>query len=202
MSVVKSKRTQSKIEFEVIYFRVADGVDFLVEHDFFAEGDLAIKNRTFIDIRSRNLEDLTDRLLYYIKIANSLYPTCLTEWEERRTSIGKAIGTCYAILTNYQRVMMRLRVPDGKYTEEVRNLMRMINSLKAWRKSDNKLRAALSSAQSETDAGPSLKLVSASNAANANNNGNANNNAASNSNRVAAINPDERGTQVSVTFGG
>ena len=98
----------------------------------------------FLDIRSRTLEDLTDKLLYYIKIANSIYPTCMTEWEERRVTIGKAIGICYAILTNYQRIMIRLRVPDNKYTMDVRNIMRMINSLKAWRKSDNKLKAELS----------------------------------------------------------
>jgi hypothetical protein len=53
MSVVKSKRSQSKVEFEMIYFLVADGVDFLVEHDFFAEGLLAQKNRMFLDMRSR-----------------------------------------------------------------------------------------------------------------------------------------------------
>ena len=68
----------------------------------------------------------------------------MTEWEERRVTIGKAIGICYAILTNYQRIMIRLRVPDNKYTMDVRNIMRMINSLKAWRKSDNKLKADLS----------------------------------------------------------
>ena len=33
MSVVKSKRSQSKIEFEQLYFQVADGVDTLVEHN-------------------------------------------------------------------------------------------------------------------------------------------------------------------------
>lgn len=143
MSVVKSKRSQSKIEFEMIYFQVADGVDFLVEHDFFAEGDLANKNRVFLDMRAKTLEDMTDKLLYHIKVANSIYPVCMAEWEERRVSIGKAIGTCYAIMTNYQRIMMRLRVPDFKYTQNVRDLMRMINSLKAWRKSDNKLKASL-----------------------------------------------------------
>ena len=37
MSVVKSKRTQSKIEFEMTFFKVADGVDFLVENQFFAD---------------------------------------------------------------------------------------------------------------------------------------------------------------------
>lgn len=144
MSVVKSKRGKSNVEFEQIYFQLADGVDNLVEHDFYAEGLLAQKNRVFLDIRSRTLEDLTDKLLYYIKIANSIYPTCMTEWEERRVTIGKAIGICYAILTNYQRIMIRLRVPDNKYTMDVRNIMRMINSLKAWRKSDNKLKADLS----------------------------------------------------------
>lgn len=144
MSVVKSKRGKSNVEFEQIYFQLADGIDNLVEHDFYAEGLLAQKNRVFLDIRSRTLEDLTDKLLYYIKIANSIYPTCMTEWEERRVTIGKAIGICYAILTNYQRIMIRLRVPDNKYTMDVRNIMRMINSLKAWRKSDNKLKADLS----------------------------------------------------------
>ena len=144
MSVVKSKRGKSNVEFEQIYFQLADWIDNLVEHDFYAEGLLAQKNRVFLDIRSRTLEDLTDKLLYYIKIANSIYPTCMTEWEERRVTIGKAIGICYAILTNYQRIMIRLRVPDNKYTMDVRNIMRMINSLKAWRKSDNKLKADLS----------------------------------------------------------
>ena len=144
MSVVKSKRGKSNVEFEQIYFQLADGIDNLVEHDFYAEGLLAQKNRVFLDIRSRTLEDLTDKLLYYIKIANSIYPTCMTEWEERRVTIGKAIGICYAILTNEQRIMIRLRVPDNKYTMDVRNIMRMINSLKAWRKSDNKLKADLS----------------------------------------------------------
>ena len=112
-----------------------------MEHDFYAEGDLAQKNRVFLNARCMSLERLTDSLLYYIKIANSIYPICMAEWEERRVSIGKAIGSCYAILTNYQRIMMRLRVPDDKYTSDVRNLIRMINSLKAWRKSDNKLKA-------------------------------------------------------------
>jgi hypothetical protein len=147
MSVVKSKRNQSKIEFEMIFFKIADGVDNMVEHEFYAEGLLAVKNKTFLDIRSRSLEELTDKLLYHIKIANSIYPLCMAEWEERRLSMGKAIGTCYAILTQYQRIMMRLRIPDEKYTLDIENIMRMINSLKAWRKSDNRLKSSLEKKQ-------------------------------------------------------
>jgi len=143
MSVVKSKRGQSKVEFEQIYFQLADGIDNLVEHKFFAEGELADKNEMFVRMRSENLEKLTDDLLYHIKIANSIYPTCMAELEERRVSMGKAIGTCYAILTNLQRIMTRPRIHDNKYTLDVLNIIRMINSLKAWRKSDNALKATL-----------------------------------------------------------
>ena len=143
MSVVASKRKQSKIEFENIYFKLADNIDNLVEHDFYASKALADKNRVFLEIRCRTLEELTDTLLYHIKIANSIYPTCMTEWEERRTSIGKAIGTCYTILTHYQRIMVRLKIADNKYVDDITNIMRMINSLKAWRKSDNKLKMTL-----------------------------------------------------------
>ena len=57
--------------------------------------------------------------------------------------MDKAIGTCYAILTNFQRIMIRLRIPDNKYTLDIQNVAKMINSLKAWRKSDNKLKASL-----------------------------------------------------------
>lgn len=143
MSVVKSKRNKSGVEFEMILFQLVDGIDNLVEHDFYAEGMLAVKNKMFLEMRSRALEDLTDKLVFYIKIANSIYPQCVAEWEERRVAQGKAVGTCYAILTNMQRIMMRLRIPDNKYTLDIQNIMRMINSLKAWRKSDNKLKLKL-----------------------------------------------------------
>lgn len=94
-----------------------------------------------MNIRCATLEKLTDDLLYNIKVANSIYPFCMAEWEERRLSMGKAIGICYAILTNYQRIMMRLRISDNKYTTNIQDVIHMINSLKAWRKSDNKLKA-------------------------------------------------------------
>lgn len=143
MSVPKSKRTKSRVEFEMTYFRLADAIDNLVEHQFFAKGSLAEKNRVFMDIRCQTLERLTDDLLYHIKIANSIYPKCMAEWEERRVEMGKAIGCCYAILTNLQRILQRLRVPDTKYVEDVKTIEKMINSLKSWRQSDYKLRARL-----------------------------------------------------------
>ena len=143
MSVVKSKRSQSKVEFEMIYLNVAEGIDRLTENKFFADPDTLYNNQVFLATRSHTLQRLSDTLLYHIKIANSIYPTCMAELAERRVAMGKAIGTCYAILTNYQRIMMRLRVPNNKYTQDIKNVVKMINSLKAWRKSDNRLKDKL-----------------------------------------------------------
>jgi hypothetical protein len=149
MSVPKGKRSKSRDEFEMIFFQLVDAVDNLVEHQFFADGLLAEKNKVFMEIRCRTLEDLTDKPLYHIKIANSIYPKCMAEWEERRVSMGKAIGCCYAILTNLQRITVRLRVPDTKYVVYIKTVDRMINSLRAWRQSDWKLKGKLEAAQNK-----------------------------------------------------
>ena len=143
MSVVKSRRGKSRIEFEMIYFQLADGLDNLTENYFWADSETIQQHKIFLSSRAEAIEKLTDELVYRIKIANSIYPTCYEEWAERRVEIGKAVGVCYAILTNLQRVMVRLRIPDNKYTNDVKNIIKMINSLKAWRKSNNTLKSTL-----------------------------------------------------------
>ena len=40
MSVVKNKRNKSSIEFESLYFKLADNIDNLVEHKFYASKEL------------------------------------------------------------------------------------------------------------------------------------------------------------------
>jgi len=157
MSVPKSKRKKSSADFEMIYFRVVDGIDELIAHDFFAEGLLADKNRTFLQIRCESLQRYTDDLLYYIKIANSIYPQCEAELDERRLAQDKAVGVCYAILTVLQRILMRLRVLGSKYVVDIQNIEQMINSLRAWRKSDNRLRAKIAAGGAKGPQGPAAQ---------------------------------------------
>jgi len=157
MSVPKSKRKKSSVDFEMIYFRVVDGIDELIAHDFFAEGLLADKNRTFLQIRCESLQRYTDDLLYYIKIANSIYPQCEAELDERRLAQDKAVGVCYAILTVLQRILMRLRVLGSKYVVDIQNIEQMINSLRAWRKSDNRLRAKIAAGGAKGPQGPAAQ---------------------------------------------
>ena len=101
MSVPKNRRRKSSADFEMIYFRLVDGVDELIAHDFFAEGGLAERNRTFLNIRCESLQRFTDDLLYYIQIANSIYPQCEAELNERRLAQDKAAGLRLSV--NYKK---------------------------------------------------------------------------------------------------
>ena len=86
MSVPKNKRSKSKVEFEMIYFKLSDSIDTLVEKFSSRDNDILDRNRMFLNIISKYLIQLSFDVLYNIKIANSIYPTCRTEYEERRVA--------------------------------------------------------------------------------------------------------------------
>lgn len=105
--------------------------------------------------------------------ANSIYPTCMAEYEQRRLMQDQALGKCYGLAQELQYVIEALPVSANKYTRFAESIQTEINLIKGWRQSDNRLKRALS--------------TSASSFANANGNGNANHNGASN---VNGIRPD------------
>ena len=137
MSVPKSKRTPSNYEFEIIYRKVVKDIDILINNNFYRK---TTQYDIFLHNRSKNLDRLANDLIYYIKISNSIYPTCQSEYEERRINIDKAIGICFAIITEYERITNSLELPDDKYVSYIQNISHLINSLKNWRKSDNRFK--------------------------------------------------------------
>ena len=137
MSVPKSKRTPSNYEFEIIYRKVVKDIDILINNNFYRK---TTQYDIFLHNRSKNLDRLANDLIYYIKISNSIYPTCQLEYEERRINIDKAIGICFAIITEYERITNSLELPDDKYVFYIQNINHLINSLKNWRKSDNRFK--------------------------------------------------------------
>ena len=143
MSIPKNRRKQSKIEFENIYFKVADDIDNFLENSFGAKKEVLMENRRFVESKTFSLEKLSDILIYHIKIANSIYPQCLEELHARRVAMDNAIGTCYTILNLYQRILHKLKIPDDKHTGEIQNVALLINTLKSWRKSDNRFKKLL-----------------------------------------------------------
>lgn len=73
-------------------------------------------------------------------LANSIYPTCMEEYTERRLHQDRAIGYCYGLTQELEYVIETLPVDINKYTEFADMIQKEINLIKGWRKSDNKFK--------------------------------------------------------------
>lgn len=135
-SVKKGDRKRSKSEFDNNYFAIHDDFIKLKENNLGVKGDLFEKYKTYIEKTENEILEIIFHIGTYIRIANSIYPMCQMELEERRLAQKKAIGLCYDLMTKYQIVMCALKVPDDKYTNEIKHIIHEINCLKSWRKSD------------------------------------------------------------------
>lgn len=138
MSVNKGDRKQSKVEFDNNYYRIHDDCVKLIENHLGAKGETRESHQYYIASVSSAIYKSVLELGTYIRIANSIYPIYQSELEERRLTQEKAIGLCFDLLTKYQLAMHTLKVPDNKYTDEIKHLIHEINCLKKWRTSDNK----------------------------------------------------------------
>lgn len=136
MSVNRSDRRESKVQFDATYFKVYDDAVRMVENGFYAKGNQKERKSYIAYMANAIMRSVTD-LGMHIRIANSIYPMYKAELIERRMHQEKAIGLCFDILTKYQLAMSELRVADDKHTNEIRNLVHEINCLKKWRSSDN-----------------------------------------------------------------
>ena len=136
-NVPKSKRKQSKQEFDAIHYRIHDDAVGMIENNFHADREVALRHSQYIQQASKALTASVWDLVYYIKIANSLYPTTHEELVERRVAQDKAIGICQQILTMYELAMHKLKVKDDMGSEEIKTLRHQINAIKAWRSNDN-----------------------------------------------------------------
>ena len=138
MSVPKNKRRKSGEEFDAIFYKVHDDAVDMIEHNFRADYDMAVEHQSYIQYASKALMGLVWDLSYHIKVANALYPTSHEELLERRIEQERAIGICYDILTLYELVMHKLKVKGDTGAFEIMNVNHQINSIRAWRTSDNK----------------------------------------------------------------
>jgi len=139
MSVPKGKQNKSKIEFDNLFFKVANNTANIVELHFGVDDEEYEAHKMYIDDKGRELLQLIDEILRYIRMANA-YPTCRMEYETRRDCMTRAIGLCYSILTNYQLVMRRFDIDDNKYVTDIEDIWHFINSVKNWRSSDNRFK--------------------------------------------------------------
>lgn len=78
-----------------------------------------------------------------ITIANSIYPTTLYECDMRRHYQNLAICECEILLQEFHYIVNNIAVNANKYMSYVGMIDEEVQLLKAWRKSDNKIRSNL-----------------------------------------------------------
>lgn len=92
------------------------------------------------------VSDMRNRILYEVRLlirniiqANSIYPTMMSEWIDRRRYQTMAIGNCEQLLQEMQFVISVVDVDVNKYLPYVDIIEKEVALLRAWRKSDNRL---------------------------------------------------------------
>jgi hypothetical protein len=82
-------------------------------------------------------------LIRNITIANSIYPTTLYECDMRRHYQNLAICECEILLQEFRYIVNNIAVNANKYINYVVLIDEEVHLLKAWRKTDNKIRASI-----------------------------------------------------------
>lgn len=97
----------------------------------------------FVGYQRDTIMDCIRKATEYIFAANSIYPTNLAEYEERRMFQNKAIGQCYRLLQELQYTVEILPVDVNKYARFIEGIEKEIALLKGWRKKDNKFKKGI-----------------------------------------------------------
>ena len=160
--IKKSERKESKLQTIHNAYKIRMAVTKLAENDFYIsrikidniisekikkfpeENQEAIKNRTYKYfeqqvIRSTNSAiELATGISRHLIIANTIFPTYMTEFEERRIEMDKAMSCCNALQDELQYIGECLYADLNKYTKLVLLIQQEFNMIKALRQSDNR----------------------------------------------------------------
>lgn len=163
MSVLKSKRKESKFEVVVYASRVHDMlIDFMQRNfgikDFnlyvetkYAYGDDDFENYSkyrFLLYNFKNrIDQMASMMTSNIRAANSNYPQSLHEYEVRRDYQNSAIVNCEQIKKELQRVIEvfgefdKFGVDINEFSPYVKAIDREIGLIKKWRQRDKKMKS-------------------------------------------------------------
>ena len=153
MAVLKSKRKQSRLEVFHHAYKLRREMTDLLMRDFgykapsFDKNMREEKKTKVLNLHQWFIEDervyvitIIREMMKNITIANSIYPTTLSECDQRRSYQNLAICLANDIKQELQYVIDVLPVNVEKYIYYSDELDNQIALLKEWRKSDNKIR--------------------------------------------------------------
>lgn len=151
MSVLVSKRTESKFEAIIHSVELHDMLIDLIQRNFgvrdieqfvrtrFAysvEEDEYAKHRYLMHNFKSRVDQLASQLTSNVRAANSLYPTSMAEYERRREYQNNAIVNCEQLIKELQRVVEIFDVDINLYGRYVKAIDREIDLIKKWRLRD------------------------------------------------------------------
>ncbi len=157
MSVLVSERRESKFEAITYSIVLHDMLIDLMQRSFgikdldhfvrvrYAYGkddkeDFA-KYRYLMQNFKNRIDQLAALLTSNIRAANSIHPTSLHEYEQRRDYQNRALVNCEQLIHELQRVVEIFEVDINIYDGYVKAIDREIGLIKKWRQRDNKIKS-------------------------------------------------------------
>ena len=159
----KSQRSESKLQTVHNAYKIRTSVTKLAENNFYF--DLSRINK-IIEQNTKNITDekireesqkkiyqyfnnqverLTDRVINsacgineHLRIANTIFPTYISEFEERRLELDKAMSCCNVLQDELQYAGECLYADLNKFTTLVLEIQKEFNMIKKLRQTDNR----------------------------------------------------------------
>lgn len=82
--------------------------------------------------------DFACNIANHLQIANTIFPNYMSEWEERRVELDRAMGCCNALQSELQYAGECLYADLNKYTKLVLEIQKEFNMIKSLRQADNR----------------------------------------------------------------
>lgn len=89
------------------------------------------------------IDKISSLITNNVRAANSIYPTSLAEYEQRRSYQNIAIANCEQIISELQQVVEIFEVDVNIYDKYIQAIDREIGLIKKWRQRDNKTKSFL-----------------------------------------------------------
>ena len=144
MTVPKSKRKQSRFE---VFHNMQQIQKELVRHlmqDFGITRIADLGEAQFLDLKFERIINLCGDIVGDLHRANAMYVTNMLEYEQRRLYQDKAVANCQVLKQELQSIVDIIAgINLNKYKTSVELIEKEIVLIKAWRKSDNRLKKKL-----------------------------------------------------------
>ena len=147
--IKKSERKESKLQTIHNAYMIRMAVTNLAENNFYItfskiEEQIRIKENMYkfyrnqINRVSDNVIELATGISRHLRIANTIFPTYMSEFEERRIEMDRAMACCNALQDELQYAGECLYADLNKYMNLVLEIQKEFNMIKSLRQTDNR----------------------------------------------------------------